>query len=216
MDQTNVGLSAAEDETPWGRFYWHGLTLITAWISNHRPSKVRDEINYPFLNFNSETVEVWEWISTFISHIIMDVITKSMLQLKLNHVSKRVPVVAFTEKFNPCLAKLPLKFNGGLAKLGLNSFLKVSTGGFLLALDIWKCLFVLTKCGFLKSSSHSLAVEKMKQWVSPEPMLIYCQLGSSGLNINQIWINDNFHSRKYKFHLNQCWFIVNWDPRVWI
>ena len=28
------------------------------WISNHMPSKVWDEITYPFLNFNGCTVEV--------------------------------------------------------------------------------------------------------------------------------------------------------------
>ena len=39
------------------------------------PRKVWDEITCPFPNFNSSTVEVWEWISNFIPHIIMDVIT---------------------------------------------------------------------------------------------------------------------------------------------
>ena len=39
------------------------------------PSKVWDEITYPFPNFNGATVEVWVWISNFIPHIIMDVIT---------------------------------------------------------------------------------------------------------------------------------------------
>ena len=39
-------------------FYQHGLTLIPAWISNHMPCKVWDEITYPFLNFNGCTVEV--------------------------------------------------------------------------------------------------------------------------------------------------------------
>ena len=34
-----------------------------------------DEINYPFRNFNGATVDVWEWISNFTSHFIMDVIT---------------------------------------------------------------------------------------------------------------------------------------------
>ena len=34
------------------------LTLIPAWISNHKPSNVWDEITYPFLNFNGATVEV--------------------------------------------------------------------------------------------------------------------------------------------------------------
>ena len=32
--------------------------LIQAWICNHMPSKVWDEITYPFLNFNGATVEV--------------------------------------------------------------------------------------------------------------------------------------------------------------
>ena len=44
-------------------------------------SKVWVEITCPFPNFNGATVEVWEWISNFISHIIIDV--------KLNHVTKR-------------------------------------------------------------------------------------------------------------------------------
>ena len=38
-------------------------------------SKMWDEITYPFLDFNSATVEVKEWISNFISHIIKGVIT---------------------------------------------------------------------------------------------------------------------------------------------
>ena len=64
---------------PWllmtsGPFYKHGLTLIPAWISNHMLSKVWSEITYPFPSFSSSTIEVWEWISNFISHIIMDVI----------------------------------------------------------------------------------------------------------------------------------------------
>ena len=37
--------------------------------------KVWDEITYPFPNFNGFTVEVWEWVSNFIQHFIMDVIT---------------------------------------------------------------------------------------------------------------------------------------------
>ena len=33
--------------------------------------KVRDEITYPFPNFNGATVEVWEWISNFIPHFLI-------------------------------------------------------------------------------------------------------------------------------------------------
>ena len=39
-------------------FYWHGLTLITVWISNYMPGKVWGEITHPFLNFNGCTVAV--------------------------------------------------------------------------------------------------------------------------------------------------------------
>ena len=38
------------------------------------PSNMSDEITYPFPNFNSCTIEIWEWTSYFIWHIIMDVI----------------------------------------------------------------------------------------------------------------------------------------------
>ena len=50
---------------------------LPAWISNHMPSKVWDEITYPFPNFNSCTVEVWELISNVISNYIMNVIIYS-------------------------------------------------------------------------------------------------------------------------------------------
>ena len=51
------------------------------------PSKVWDEISYPFPNFNGSTVEAWEWISNFIPHYIMDVIAYPWWYLK--HVDKR-------------------------------------------------------------------------------------------------------------------------------
>ena len=48
-----------------------------------------EEITYPFPNFNSGTVEVWEWISNFIPCFIVHVITCPCWVLKLNHVSQR-------------------------------------------------------------------------------------------------------------------------------
>ena len=45
----------------WGPFYLHGLTLISAWVSDTIHYKVWDEITYLFPNFNGCTVEVWEW-----------------------------------------------------------------------------------------------------------------------------------------------------------
>ena len=59
----------------WGPFYWHGLTLIQAWISNYIPSKLWVEIIHPFPNVNVCTVDVWEWISKFTPHLMIDVIT---------------------------------------------------------------------------------------------------------------------------------------------
>ena len=67
----------------WGPFYYHGLTLIPAWITNHLPGKVWDEITYPFLNFNGATVEVWEWISNIIPHFIMDVLLLIHAEIKV-------------------------------------------------------------------------------------------------------------------------------------
>ena len=75
----------------WCHFYWHDLTFIPAWITNHISGQVWDEITYPFPNFNAATVEVWEWISTFTPHFILSVITYPCLNLKLNHVSKKGP-----------------------------------------------------------------------------------------------------------------------------
>ena len=48
--------------------------MITTGISNHMSSNVWDENTYPFPNVNGATVEVFEWITNFTSHIIMDVI----------------------------------------------------------------------------------------------------------------------------------------------
>ena len=36
------------------------INFNPAWISNHIPSKMLDEITYPFLNFNGCTIKVWE------------------------------------------------------------------------------------------------------------------------------------------------------------
>ena len=43
----------------WGIFYWHGLTLIPAWISNYIRYEVWCEITYPCPNFDGTTVEIW-------------------------------------------------------------------------------------------------------------------------------------------------------------
>ena len=64
------------------------------------PSKVWDEITYPFPKFNGCTAEVWEWISKFTSPLYNDCDYLSMLGLQLNHVSKGGPGPRFTKGFS--------------------------------------------------------------------------------------------------------------------
>ena len=61
-------ITARQSTASWRPFYWHRLTLIPAWISNHSHYKLRDEIIYPFPNFNGCIVGVWEGITIFIPH----------------------------------------------------------------------------------------------------------------------------------------------------
>ena len=65
------------DEIDFGNFCifeWLNKSLLhNQRKCNLVPSKVWGEITYPFLNFNSCTIEVWESISNFIPHFIMDV-----------------------------------------------------------------------------------------------------------------------------------------------
>ena len=50
--------------------FWHGSSLILAWIINQNNYEVWNEMIYPFPNFNGATVEVWEWI-IIISHTLI-------------------------------------------------------------------------------------------------------------------------------------------------
>ena len=47
----------------WGLFYWHGLTLIPAWIIDYFHFKVWYKSTYSPPVINDGTVEVWKWIS---------------------------------------------------------------------------------------------------------------------------------------------------------
>ena len=52
--------------------------LNPAWISNYIHYKVYDEIIYPFPKFNGAAIELWEWISYFISHFIGNGVTSQI------------------------------------------------------------------------------------------------------------------------------------------
>ena len=51
------------------------------------PSKLWDDFNYPFPNFNGVAVEVWEWMNIS-SHTFNECNYLSMLGFQLKHVSK--------------------------------------------------------------------------------------------------------------------------------
>ena len=72
-------------------FCLHGLTLITAWICYPMPSKMWGEITYPFLNFNCVSIEIYDWISNFVPHLIINIATNPSMGSKLNHIGKRGP-----------------------------------------------------------------------------------------------------------------------------
>ena len=64
-------------------YIYHYLTLTwinlsPVWISDHIPIQVWDEIIYPFLNFNEDfngcTIEIWEFVSSSISHCFIGAI----------------------------------------------------------------------------------------------------------------------------------------------
>ena len=58
-----------------GIFLSTWINCNLSWIGDHMPSKLWDEITYPFPNLNSCAVEVWKWINNDIPHFIMAVIT---------------------------------------------------------------------------------------------------------------------------------------------
>ena len=50
---------------------------VPAWMNNYIHYKMWDEITYSFPNFNGAAIEVCEWISNFIPHFTVHVITYS-------------------------------------------------------------------------------------------------------------------------------------------
>ena len=70
-----IGAISSRFVTVRGFFYWHGLTLIPAWIRNNMPSKILYEITNPFQHFNSFHRSVQKWMKISISDFIMDEIS---------------------------------------------------------------------------------------------------------------------------------------------
>ena len=69
----------------WGSFYQHGLTLISAWIRNHMPSKVWDEIIYALPNFSTCVIFNWNSIPRVISLCYFDQRVKKQKQILYTH-----------------------------------------------------------------------------------------------------------------------------------
>ena len=53
------------------------------------PSKLRDNITYPFWNLNGASVKIWDWFSNLILQFITGVIVYPCLELI--HASKKGP-----------------------------------------------------------------------------------------------------------------------------
>ena len=74
---------------PGAPFYHQGLTSTLARISTRNHSKLWDEITYPY--FNGTPDEVLEWISNFMSHLMMDAITYPCREFSQTILAKRGP-----------------------------------------------------------------------------------------------------------------------------
>ena len=68
-------------------FYQNGLFLIPAWISNHMPSKMWDEVTFPIPNFDGCIIEVLELINDFVPYFRMYFLIHA--GINFFHVSKR-------------------------------------------------------------------------------------------------------------------------------
>ena len=66
------------DLIPWrstfgGSFYWHGVSLTLAWISNYIYYKEGYKITNTFPNFNIANIDVWEWMNNRTPYFTGDV-----------------------------------------------------------------------------------------------------------------------------------------------
>ena len=68
----------------WGHFYWHGLTVITTWISNYVHYTVWVKLR---IHYQTTRVQLLNW-SIFHQRLYWTCDYLSMLGLKLVHVSK--------------------------------------------------------------------------------------------------------------------------------
>ena len=104
--------------------------------------KVWGEITYSFLNFNGDTVEGWEWIflSNFVPHIIMDVITYPCWDYSLSILVNRAP------------GKMKLRSNCELTKTPHNLPSWVSYGTFFRCSE--KSYHVISVYSTLETSSR--------------------------------------------------------------
>ena len=77
---THVPLSLAYSvklQSSGAPFHYRNLNLFLTWISKYIHYKASDEITHPVPNFKGATVEFWEWISKFIQHFFVYMITYS-------------------------------------------------------------------------------------------------------------------------------------------
>ena len=83
------------------------LSLIPTWIDNHIPNEVWDEITYPFPDSNDCAVEVWECISNFILHFVLDILIHAEIKVfSMSVKGSQVYYVECVSKIKPVLLVL--------------------------------------------------------------------------------------------------------------
>ena len=127
------------------------------------PCKLWDEITYPFPNFNGCTVEVWEWISNFTPHFIIDVITYPCSGIKMKQCGElslsplnHLRVVSY-EKFMKSILDTSLK----ITKLRIQLHIPGTNG---LILQYRKLLTHNTRYNPQRVNGHPIADLKLINW----------------------------------------------------
>ena len=136
----------------------HQLTLIPAWMSNHMPSKVWDEITYPFLNFIPHLTTVVTAPGTMLTaqSLLREVTAQSRLghssvtaRSQLNHGPHHGSVTTGCDHFGH--RELTVSSHGGHFFFSWETILVKGSPGNMVGVWIFCHISILKRCRLLKS-----------------------------------------------------------------
>ena len=154
------------------------LALIPVWINNYIRFKMCDENTYPSSNCNGAAVEVWEWVSDFITlYWACDYL--SMLWHKFTYVNARCPSNPFST------FSLIAKNSIGTSSEYVHEITNNYTPYFLWHVIIHHCPNLTAI--YLKHHWKSLSLKRFREWIYG--------------NTNFSW---NFDSKWKKMGLQHC------------